>query len=204
MPADKPSPSSDPFVFPRFYAFPPFYTLQPNLQTRLAQLEKWSLLIQQYCQHHRIFKLTLASALDIPLFHNPVIQRRLSLRDLRLIVNYMTTPESEDGEGGGQRAEWVGEPGLAGLGADPSQENAAFIYWRRPEEWAEMISGWVEETGQKNTVLTVYELLHGPATEGQAFHDMDAEVMQKSLGHLVKRGKAHVFGDQDHQGVKFF
>lgn len=115
----------------------------------------------------------------------------------------MTTPESEDGGGGSQRAEWISEAG-GSAAAVSSRENAAFIYWRRPEEWAEMISGWVEETGQKNTVLTVYELLHGLATEGQAFHDMDAEVMQKSLSSLVKRGKAQVFGDQDHQGVKFF
>ncbi|KAL9608826.1 MAG: hypothetical protein Q9167_006361 [Letrouitia subvulpina] len=205
MPDDKPSPSTDTFIFPRYYAFPPFYTLQPNLQTRLAQVGKWSLLIQRYCQHHRIFKLTLASALDTPLCHNSVIQRRLSLHDFRFIINHMTTPESSGGGGGGQRAEWIDDVrGAIPWSQDREKMNSAFIYWRRLEEWAEMISGWVEETGQKNTVLTVYELLQGPATEGQEFHGMDAEIMQKSLGLLVKRGKAHVFGDQDHQGVKFF
>ncbi|KAL9043240.1 MAG: hypothetical protein Q9214_003567, partial [Letrouitia sp. 1 TL-2023] len=177
----------------------------PNLQTRLAQLKKWALLIQQYCQHHRIFKLTLPSAVNSPLCHNAAIHRRLSLHDLRFIVNYMTVPESEGSGGGGRRAEWIWEPGSTFADTTSQEnENNAFIYWRRPEEWAEIISGWVEEMGQKNTVLTVYELLHGPATEEQAFHGMDAEVMQKSLGLLVKRGKAHVFGDQDHQGVKFF
>ncbi len=36
------------------------------------------------------------------------------------------------------------------------------------------------------------------------FHNMDAQVLQKALGVLVKRGKAQVFGGEDSQGVKFF
>ena len=36
------------------------------------------------------------------------------------------------------------------------------------------------------------------------FHGMDAELFQRSLGLLVKRGKAQVFGSEDQQGVKFF
>lgn len=43
---------------------------------------------------------------------------------------------------------------------------------------------------------TLYTLLE--------FHGMDPEVLQKSLGILVKRGKAQVFGNEDQQGVKFF
>ena len=33
---------------------------------------------------------------------------------------------------------------------------------------------------------------------------MDKDVLVKSLGVLVKRGKAQVFGSEDQQGVKFF
>jgi ESCRT-II complex subunit VPS25 len=36
------------------------------------------------------------------------------------------------------------------------------------------------------------------------FHGMDAELLQKALSILVKRGKAQVFGQEDQQGVKFF
>jgi ESCRT-II complex subunit VPS25 len=36
------------------------------------------------------------------------------------------------------------------------------------------------------------------------FHGMDAEMLQKALNVLVKRGKAQVFGSEDQQGVKFF
>lgn len=41
----------------------------------------------------------------------------------------------EDG-GGGKRAEWV--EGLAG-----KEKTLAWIWWRRPEEWAALIAGWV-------------------------------------------------------------
>ena len=79
----------------------------------------------------------------------------------------------------------------------------------------------VDETAQKNTVLTLYELTESEATLSQGmlivletrkitdrvdleFHGMDPELLQKALSVLVKRGKAQVFGQEDQQGVKFF
>lgn len=87
----------------------------------------------------------------------------------------------------------------------------------------------MDETGQKNTVLTLYELVNGETTLSQGrscntgsgynrgrkianwesgtipeFHGMDMELLQRSLQVLVKRGKAQIFGGEDQQGVKFF
>lgn len=104
----------------------------------------------------------------------------------------MAKPEEEGG--GGRRAEWI----------DGGSKSVAWIWWRRPEEWAGIVADWVEATGQKNVVLTVYELLEGEATMSQEWHDMDADVMLKSLNILVKRGKAQVFGSEGQEGVKFF
>lgn len=96
---------------------------------------------------------------------------------------------------GDHRAEWIG----------PSTEKASvWIWWRKPEEWGGALEAWVDETGQKGTVLTLYELVEGEATEGQEFHGMDMEVLRKSLATLVKKGKAHVFGGEGQEGVKFF
>ena len=67
-----------------------------------------------------------------------------------------------------------------------------------------MLEAWVDQTGQKGTVLTLYELVEGEATEGQEFHGMDIEVLRKSLTSLVKKGKAQVFGGEGQEGVKFF
>ncbi|KAL8826396.1 MAG: hypothetical protein Q9191_003823 [Dirinaria sp. TL-2023a] len=179
-----------PFKFPRYHSsYPPFFTLQPTLLTRTAQLRKWSLLIQSYCRHNRIYRLSLIDAVNSPLFHNAQIGKRLSLMDARTVLDWMT---SEEGE---KRAEWIGRK---------EDKVAAWVWWRRPEEWAEVFAAWVEETGQKGTVLTLYEIVNGLPSEDQEFHAMDREVLQRSLGILVKRGKAQVFGSEDEQGVKFF
>jgi len=94
------------------------------------------------------------------------------------------------------RAEWVS--GGKGEGGE------FWVWWRNVEEWAGLIAEWVDETAQKNTVLTLYELTESEATLSQEFHGMDPELLQKALSVLVKRGKAQVFGQEDQQGVKFF
>jgi ESCRT-II complex subunit VPS25 len=176
------------FTYPPIYSFPPFWTLQPTLSTRSAQFRKWSSLILSYCSNQRLFRLHLSEALSTPLFHNSTLTKRLILGEARELIDWMCSAE------GDKRAEWIGE----------GKKEVCWIWWRGLEEWGDLVAGWVEETGQKNTVLTVYELLEGEGTVGQEFHGMDKEVMQKALGVLVKRGKAQVFGSEDQQGVKFF
>jgi ESCRT-II complex subunit VPS25 len=145
--------SSPAFTFPTTYSFPPFFTPQPNSSTRHSQLQKWSSLIQAWCRHHRIYRLSLIDAIDSPLFHNSVLRKRVSLSEARAIVDWMVKSE-EDG-GGGRRAEWVsggaggvsgtgegaGGSGVGGTGA--AGKIVAWIWWRRPEEWAELLADWV-------------------------------------------------------------
>lgn len=168
------------FEFPREYYFPPFFTRQTNLNTHHAQLVKWSSLVLAYCQHHRIFKLPLsptttttsssaapaaavggssnpnATAEDI--FFNRRLNRRLALADVREVIDFMR----KDG-----RAEYVGggEGGAAAAGGGAGGD-VVWVYWRTPEEWAALVEGWVDETAQKGTVLTLYELTEGEGTRG--------------------------------------
>lgn len=97
------------------------------------------------------------------------------------------------------RAEWV----VNGRKKEEARD-VAWIWWRTLDEWAAGLYDWVDETGQKNTVLTLYELTQSEATQSQEFHGMDPELLQKVLNVLVKRGKASVFGNDDQQGAKFF
>ena len=179
--------ASPDFTFPKSYSFPPFFSPQPTLQTRQAQLRKWSILIQKYCRHHRIYELSIVDALDTPLFYNAALRKRLSLKDAKEVIDYMASPD------GDERADWLSP-----------EKASAWIWWRKPEEWATLIAAWVEETGQKGVVLTLYELVQGEATERQEFYGLDLRVLQKSMNTLVKKGKAQVFGTEDQQGVKFF
>ncbi|KAJ5929432.1 hypothetical protein N7454_006382 [Penicillium verhagenii] len=186
------------FSFPPTYNFPPFFTPQPNTNTRQAQLEKWSSLIQSWCRHHRQYRLSLVDAVDSPLFHNAALRKRLDIREARAVIDWMAKSEEEGG--GGQRAEWIDSSSAGSQGP----KSVAWIWWRRPEEWADVLVDWVEGTGQRGAVLTVYELVQGEATATQEFHGMDNDVILKSLSILSKRGKAQVFGSEGQEGVKFF
>ncbi|CAG8876323.1 unnamed protein product [Penicillium nalgiovense] len=117
--------------------------------------------------------------------------------------------KSEEEGGGGRRAEWISDAGGTssvglGNGAGQGLKTVAWIWWRRPEEWADVLVDWVEGTGQKGSVLTVYELIHGEGAMSQEFHGMDTDVMLRSLNVLVKRGRAQIFGGEGQEGVKFF
>ncbi|KAJ5149707.1 hypothetical protein N7448_001285 [Penicillium atrosanguineum] len=187
--------TSTAFAFPATYNFPPFFTPQPNTNTRHSQLQKWSSLIQAWCRHHRQYRLSLIEAIDTPLFHNAQLRKRLDLREARAVIDWMAKSESEGGDG---RAEWIEGSG------NQAPKSTAWIWWRRPEEWADTIADWVEGTGQRGVILTVYELVQGDGTVSQEFHGMDNDAMLKALNVLVKRGKAQVFGAEGQEGVKFF
>lgn len=156
--------STSPFPFPRDYFFPPFFTRQTNLTTHHAQLVKWASLVLSYCRHYRIFKLPLPGSANTPiadaaaaaaatgdpseLFHNKTLNRRLSLADAREVIDVLR----KDG-----RAEYVG-------GGDSG--DVVWVYWRKPEEWAALLEAWIDETAQKGSVLTMYELTQGEGTRG--------------------------------------
>ncbi|EKJ70866.1 hypothetical protein FPSE_09018 [Fusarium pseudograminearum CS3096] len=149
------SASADSFKFPREYHFPAFFTRQTNLTTLHAQHNKWADLILAYARHNRIFRLSLSEAADSDLFVNRKLDRRLQFDDIRDVVSFMHT----DG-----RVEYVG----GGTSGD-----VVFLYWRKPEEWAELVENYVEESGQKGSVLTVYELVEGDGTKGNGRLNLD-------------------------------
>lgn len=187
-----PSSSTTPtFTFPTYALFPPFYTLQPNLTTRARQLELWSTLITSYSTYHRLFRLSLSS-LPPDLFTSSTVHRSLKPADVRTVLDYMSLPSN------GSRVEWIA-PTTRG-----ESSSACYVYWKSLGEWADEIYGWVDETGQKGAVLTVYELRESDAVRGKAWRDMDEGMLRKVLGVLVKRGKAQVFGVEESAGVKFF
>lgn len=99
------------------------------------------------------------------------------------------------------RAEWLGSVGSK---SREVEKNTAWIWWRRPEEWAERIAAWVDETGQKGVVLTVYELRESDAVAGMDWVGMDEDQLRRCLDVLVRRGKAQIFGQADGAGIKFY
>lgn len=178
--------SNTQFRYTLHYPFPPFFVLQPNLGTRAAQLEEWRDLIVSYCAYHHTFRFTPSH----PLFHNTTIKKKLQLNEARTVLQYIV----DQG-----RAEWI-----APLNNKDANKEEAWIWWKSPEEWAQCIGDWVQETGQRNTVLTFYELLEGDTTTKREFHGLPIDMARRAIGVLVKRGKATVFGEGEGLGVKFF
>ena len=111
---------------------------------------------------------------------------------------------------GGHRAEWISEKGSSRLrgggGADDGERerNRFFVFWKRPEEWADEIWAWVEGRGLRGSVVTVWEMREGEGGRGEVFWGVDEEVFGRALGVLVRRGRAQVFGEDEGKGVKFF
>ncbi|WPG99758.1 Hypothetical protein R9X50_00257700 [Acrodontium crateriforme] len=179
------------FAFPTYTSFPPFYTLQPNVTTRAHQLDLWSSLVTTYCAYHRLFRISLSSP-PADLFANRSINRSLKPSSIRDVLDHMASPA------GGQKIEWLSTT------AKGEQKDSCYVLWKSANEWAEEIHAWVDETGQKGTVLTVYELRESDAVSGKDWRDMDEGLLRRVLNVLVKRGKAQIFGQEESAGVKFF
>lgn len=91
----------------------------------------------------------------------------------------------------------------AAAGKNGSGGGKIYVYWRRPEEWAELLYQYVDATGQKGSILTLYELTESEAVQKEEWRNMDAELLRKSLNVLVRKQRAQVFGQGQELGVKF-
>jgi ESCRT-II complex subunit VPS25 len=105
-------------------------------------MKRWSNLILDWCRYHRTYRLSLIDAAETPLFHNARLRKHMGVLEARAIVDYMAKTAEEGG--GGRRAEWV-PPGGAGEGSANAvgEKTIAWVWWRRPEEWATLIADWV-------------------------------------------------------------
>ncbi|CAO3691664.1 unnamed protein product [Umbelopsis ramanniana] len=189
---------SNSYKFPAIHDFPPLYTRQPTESTWQNQVKDWERIILAYYRSQRLYRLNLAEATvpgASPLFDNTKIKRRLSLEALEEIVNEMVRKGL---------AEWVADSNSSSKSAARTQ---ALIYWRKPEEWSSLLWNWINEHGFNNSIMTVYEIANGEASEGTDFYEMDTTVLIKALEVLSANGNAQIFtgsGDVDSIGVKFF
>lgn len=171
------------FNFPWEYEFPPFFTIQPNLETRKLQLEAWRSLILDYFQDQNIHQLHLRDWLGKPPFANEAINRRLDLDSMKLIINSLV---------GKKFAEWIDK-----------DQGTCLIYSRPPEQWAQIVYDYVKEKSLHNMIMTFYELLEDDSTKDYEFHQLDEIIFLKALKILEKSGKAAVIEIDGNKGVKF-
>jgi ESCRT-II complex subunit VPS25 len=196
------STSEEAFAFPEFHGYPPYFTLQPVVETRRKQLELWRALVLDYCRAQRLFIIPAGGA-GFPPFANAAIDRRLS-HEARLAVL-----EDLVRAGGGA---WLDERrppgGLLALGraAPPGGGGRVLVLWRSVEEWAEEVAAAAAAAGLRGSVATLEELLApGPPLGGTPAEGLEHELLLRALRALERRGRAKLFegGAAGEVGVKF-
>lgn len=194
-----------PYTSPPQASFPPFYTLQPTASTRASQLASWSALLLAACAASRTFTLSPSS----PLFANARLRRRLPAPDARVVLAHMCSAgEAEWVDAAAPGAGWAaGMRGArkAAAAAPPDDADASvYVCWRGMPAWAAELAGWVDATGQRGVVLTLYELLEGDgaAAAGCAWRGMPRGMFARVVGVLVEQGRAVTLGEGEGVGVK--
>lgn len=84
----------------------------------------------------------------------------------------------------------------------PKQTRSVLLYWRLPEEWAEVLHQWVTSTGQLTTILTFYEITDPPVPS--PLTGIPVVLLRKAIAVLAKTGRAQIIAVADGEGARFF
>lgn len=102
-----------------------------------------------YTQAKKQYALDLSTdTLKSPLFTNTSIERSIDLPFLKIILQELV----KRGQGEWKKDHKNKEP------------TTLMLYWKTPQDWANQIYQYVSNTGQLNSVMTVFELLNGDDT----------------------------------------
>ncbi|KAI0630887.1 ESCRT-II complex vps25 subunit [Trametes polyzona] len=160
---------------------------QPNPGTQATVTQHWTRLILAYARHRNLFVLRTEDA-DVPggdwdeILRNPRINRRLLSSHLSAILADMVA-----------KGHAVYEP--------PKQTSSVLLYWRSPEEWAQVLYDWANSTGQMNTILTFYEIVEPPVPS--PLSGIPLPILRKAVGVLTKSARAQIIAVSDGEGVRF-
>ncbi|KAH9498348.1 Vacuolar protein-sorting-associated protein 25 [Bulinus truncatus] len=172
------------FDWPWQYKFPPFFTLQPNIETRQKQLEAWCSLVLGYQRHVKQYTMDVTEAQNSELFYNKQLNRRLPLEAIYAVLDELKRRGN---------LEWK----------DKNRKSCTLI-WRTPAEWGKIIYNWISSRAMNNTVCTLFELSDGEDSEGEEFHGLDKDILIRALKSLESEGKAEFIEFDGSEGVKFF
>ncbi|KAF9459341.1 ESCRT-II complex subunit-domain-containing protein [Collybia nuda] len=176
------------FILPSIHSAPPFFTQQPNPTTQSIATDQWIHLIQAYARHNRLFVLRVEDA-EISgndwdeVLRNERINRKLLPMHLTQILAKMVFSNVATYD-------------------PPKQTRSVLLYWRLPDEWAEVLHSWAVSTAQLNTILTFYDITDPPVKS--ELSGIPVSLLRKAINILVKSGRAQLIGVADGEGVRLF
>ncbi|GAB5354320.1 hypothetical protein AAMO2058_000108600 [Amorphochlora amoebiformis] len=171
--------------FPKFYDFPPFFTIQPVQQTRQKQLSIWAEFVKDYqkAQKSTSIDVAKAAASSGPPFGNAKINRKLNDEGIRLVLDELCRQ---------------------GYGAwdDVKSKRVCRTTERKFEEWGNILLKWAKENGQMDRLCTLDEIR--TENSGEEFHNLEAEILFEALKLLEANGKSTLIAGEslDELGVK--
>ncbi|KAJ3511128.1 hypothetical protein NLJ89_g4277 [Agrocybe chaxingu] len=175
------------FLLPSIHSAPPFFTEQPNPTTQSIATEQWIRLILSYARHRKLFVLRVEDAETIgndweEILRNDRINRTVLPNHLSNLMKAMV------------------ERNLAGY-EPPKQMRSVLVFWRLPEEWAEVLYDWVVSSGQLSTILTFYDITDPPIES--ALTNIPIPLLRKAIAILGKTGRSQLIAIADGEGVRF-
>ena len=186
--------------WPWQYNFPPFFTLQPNEDTKRKQFDAWCDLIVNYCKVNKVFEINAQEAHNIELFHNKKIDRKCTGELIMMILTELVKRN---------RAEWIQDEETRPARGSKNLTNQArkcIVLWYTLDEWAKFIYDYIDRKSLQNNVCTFYELTESKDVRNEKFYKIDLNLFRKCLNVLNKQRKAEVFqlDNNGEFGVKFF
>ncbi|KAF8902415.1 ESCRT-II complex subunit-domain-containing protein [Gymnopilus junonius] len=182
------------FLLPSIHSAPPFFTEQPNPTTQSTATEQWIRLILTYARHKKLFNLRVEDA-EIAesdweeILRNERINRRILPNHLSNIIATMVSKNLA-----------AYEP--------PKQARSVLVFWRLPEEWAEVLYDWVRLYQlvscfhwPLNTILTFYDITDPPS--GSPLGNIPVPLLRRAIVILGKTGRSQTIAITDGEGVRF-
>ncbi|KAJ6619547.1 ESCRT-II complex vps25 subunit [Mycena sp. CBHHK59/15] len=176
------------FLLPSTHSAPPFFTQQHHPTTHATVTEQWITLILAYARYRKLFVLRVEDAESADnewceVLRNERINRKLLPSYLSVIMAAMVSKNV--------------------AAYDPlGQTRSVLLYWRLPEDWAEVLHGWAVSTGQLNTILTFYEISDPPVPS--PLSNIPINLLRKAIAILAKTGRAQLIAIADGEGVRLF
>ncbi|KIK56434.1 hypothetical protein GYMLUDRAFT_76160 [Collybiopsis luxurians FD-317 M1] len=176
------------FLLPSIHSAPPFFTQQVHAASLSTATEHWIQIILKYARHRKLFTIKVQDC-EAPgndwdeVLRNERINRKLLPSYLSYILGQMVSQK------------------LAAYDP-PKQDRSVLIYWRLPEEWAEVLHEWATSTGQLNTILTFYEITDPPVES--PLSGIPVTLLRQAISILSKTNRAQIIGIAEGEGVRFF
>ncbi|KAJ3743689.1 ESCRT-II complex vps25 subunit [Lentinula detonsa] len=176
------------FLLPSIHSAPPFFTQQPHPASLSIATEQWIQIILKYARHRRLFTVRVEDSEALgndwdEILRNERINRKLIPSYLSYILAQMVSQNLA-----------VYEP--------PKQDRSILIYWRLPEEWAEVLYEWVSSSGNLNTIMTFYEITDPPVES--PLSGLPIPLLRQAITLLSKSNRAQIIAISEGEGVRFF